>query len=484
MIRIFNFNLLKIYFWKTKLSVLTICSLVFSLSISAQVIVEETNYDLGEVDVNDGKFHDFKLTNASSTVIKIIDQDIPYGVGLKFSRKSIAPDSSILVRVKYTPKRKGEFNVDVPIWLSSNNEPISLTLKGKANSYDIEESLDPPDFTSAAVKNGNQILIKVIDRSTGEPIPGAFIDIIWDGVIYQRVKSNDKGMVSKRMKDDYYYFVASADGYSNEEKDYELSGEGGMLIIEMGEGTGEIIAMIDTPDVQEPAQALQDELPEDTTVIEDTTEAYVVEEPDTAIVEEEIVVTSEDLPEDRYSPNNIVFLIDVSVSMRGQGKLDLLKASMIELAGLLRPTDKVAIVTYSSQTNVVLHSTSASNHSEIIQVIKNLEAGGKTAGTKGIKRAYKVLNNNKIEGGNNQIFISTDGAFNLEKRDKKLLKIVKKNARKGNKISVIGIKNKKWTVPNMLEIANKGNGSYLHIESYDTAKSSLIEEVKKQSVRN
>jgi len=132
---------------------------------------------------------------------------------------------------------------------------------------------------------------------------------------------------------------------------------------------------------------------------------------------------------------------------------------------------------------VVLHSTSASNHSEIIQVIKNLEAGGKTAGTKGIKRAYKVLNNNKIEGGNNQIFISTDGAFNLEKRDKKLLKIVKKNAKKGNKISVIGIKNKKWTVPNMLEIANKGNGSYLHIESYDAAKSSLIEEVKKQSVR-
>lgn len=452
-------------------SLLSICD--------AQVIVDKTVYDLGEVEKEDDKYIDFKLTNASKATIEVLKTETPYGVGVKFSSKSLPPDSTIFVRIKYTPKRKGNFVADVPIWVSSNNKPIVLTIKGKAMSFNTREPIDPPDFstTTPTQQTEDELTIKVIERNTKQPVPNAKIDVIWDGVVYKTLYSNEQGIAKKSLKKDVYYIITTANAYGVTETDYDYSNGGQTtLIIELGPEAEKVIAEqpITLPDS---GQALQDEVPP----IKDTAIA-VIPEPE-VVTEDTVVITSEALPENRYALNNIVFLIDISVSMKQKGKLDLLKASMIELTNLLRDNDKVAIVTYSSKTKVQMKSTYASNKSEIIEVIKSLEASGSTDGAKGVKRAYKVLNKNHIKSGNNQIFISTDGAFNLEKKDKKLLKTVRKNARSGNKISVIGIKNPAWTVKNMKQIADTGNGNYLHIANYENAKSSLVEEVKQQAAK-
>ena len=469
----------------------------------SQIITDKSNYNFGEVRKEDKKFVDFKLTNASKNVIRILRTEEPYGTSVRFSSKSIPPDSSIVVRIKYTPKRKGDFSADVPIWVSSNNQPIVLSIKGEAITFDSKESLESPDFEKniSNEKESELLTIKVLESGTKKPIENAKVDIVWDGVIYKSFKSNPNGVISKSLKDDTYYIIASAEGYGTAETDIEFNADKRELIIELGENTGEIIAVV-PPVETEPevtktdttavttGQALQDEPPRKDTVaiainepvapIQDSLPKPV---PDPEPEPEKIVITSPDLPEDKYAPNNIVFLIDVSVSMKQGGKLDLLKASMIELTNLLRSSDKVAIVTYSSTTKLMLASTSASDKETIIEVIKNLKASGNTAGTRGVKKAYLVLDRNHMDNGNNQIFISTDGAFNLEKKDKKLPKIVKRNAKKGNKISVLGIKNKKWTVKNMKEIAKNGKGNYIHIENYENAKSSLVEEVRKQSIK-
>ena len=62
-----------------------------------------------------------------------------------------------------------------------------------------------------------------------------------------------------------------------------------------------------------------------------------------------------------------------------------------------------------------------------------------------------------------------------------MLATIRKNSKKGYKISVLGIKNEKWTVKNMKKIAEEGNGHYIHIRSYDDAKESLVKEIKFQS---
>ncbi len=435
-------------------SLLAICTI-----LSGQIIVDKTSYDLGDVRKEDGKFVDFKLTNASQEEIKILRSSVAYGTRVKFSGEKIAPDESVFVRIKYTPKRKGPFETNINVWVSSNNEPIMLTVVGKAITFDVNEDLECPDFTDNQDINDTEshLRIKVIDQGTKDPIEGAVVDILWDGLLYKSLITDAVGVSTQVLKRDYYYVLGTAEGYGRTETDIYLNDASGELIVELS--SGNILAFQDEP--EEP----------------DTVEYVEPEEP----VEEKPIVTSEEFPEDQFAPNNIVFLIDVSVSMRQRGKMDLLKAAMIEMTFLMRPIDKIAIVTYSSNAKLVMKSTSADKKQKIMDVIRSLEPAGATAGTKGIKKAYQVLEKNYVENGNNQIFISTDGAFNLQKKDKKLLTYVEKNSVKGYKLSVVGIKNDKWTVKNMKKLADEGNGNYLHLKNYKTAKEILVEEIREQS---
>ncbi|MCB0381695.1 MAG: hypothetical protein KDD24_10600, partial [Flavobacteriales bacterium] len=88
---------------------------------------------------------------------------------------------------------------------------------------------------------------------------------------------------------------------------------------------------------------------------------------------------------------------------------------------------------------------------------------------------------NFITDGNNQVIIATDGAFNLEKSDKTILNDVSANYKKGVAISVLGVKNEKWTISSMTAIAEAGGGNYLHIESFAQAQQVLMNEIKAKS---
>jgi len=452
-------------------TILIITSLIFCSSsfTHAQVVTDKTIHEFGDVRKEDPKYADFKLSNVSSINVKVLKYEIPYGVSIKFSNEIIEPDGSIMVRLKYTPKSKGNFEADVPIWFSSNSQPMILTIKGKAITFNINESLFVPDFNVMQEKIIDEtfdLKLKVIKKRDASPVVGATLDVIWDGVLFKNNKTNSLGEIEMSFVPDKYYLIVRADSLGIFESEFHIHKNVKEFVVELGpQGT---IAQVtaDSAEVYE-------------------TEIVEAEEKEVPIIQEEKKkIENPSFSNDVYLPNNIVFLIDVSVSMKHKGKMNLLKASMIELTDLLRSVDKVAIVTYSSNAEMALKSTSARNKQEIKNVIRNLEPKGSTSGQKGMKKAYQVLSANEIKGGNNQIFISTDGAFNLDTQDKGMLSIVKKNAKKGYKISVIGIKNEKWTVKNMKKIAAEGNGNYLQINNYQNAQKILVEEVKLQSRNN
>ena len=206
----------------------------------------------------------------------------------------------------------------------------------------------------------------------------------------------------------------------------------------------------------------------------------VEEEKPEPVLPEPVVVTSTILPEDQYTRNSIVFLVDVSQSMANKGKMDLLKASMLSLVEVLRPTDQVAFLTYASDAAVVLDMTSGDRKEALEKAIQELEAGGMTAGLIGFKGAFKMAKEHFIEGGNNQLIVATDGAFRNADRPK-LVKMVDKNQRKGVKTSVIGIRSTEFAGRTLTEIANEGSGSFIFVDDYDACKEALIREVQKQS---
>jgi Ca-activated chloride channel family protein len=126
-----------------------------------------------------------------------------------------------------------------------------------------------------------------------------------------------------------------------------------------------------------------------------------------------IGVKAKEIAGENLPASNFVFLIDVSGSMYGPTRLDLVKSSMKLLVNNLREKDKVAIVVYSGRAGEVLPSTSGADKQKIREALDNLTAGGSTAGGAGIKLAYEIAKKNFIEGGNNRIILCTDGDFNV-----------------------------------------------------------------------
>ncbi|MEJ6736139.1 MAG: VWA domain-containing protein [Flavobacteriales bacterium] len=436
-----------------RITVVVIFSLFFLSNLSAQVVFNTSHHNLGEINKNNKKYYDFTLTNAGKETATIVRLEEPYGVDVKFSKEEILPDSTIIVRIKYTPKKKGKFKKNIPIWISVNNEPITLTLEGEAKSFDINELLQCPDFKSIqqAKELKSELKIKVIDVHTKKPIKDAVVQIIWDGLNYKKLKTDKKGIITQNLKWDNYYFVVNAENYGTKEIDFKVDQENDYLEFELGEPTEEEIVAV-----------------KEDTLIEEV-----------VVIEPEDTVSTKDLPVNLFAPNNVVFCIDVSVSMKQEGRLDLLKASMIELLNGLRPIDKLAIVTYSSTVTTVLKSEYVTDKVTITELIKELTAGGYTAGGKGIKKAYQLARANKIEEGNNQVIVATDGGFILKGND--ILENIALNYKKGVVISVLGVKNKKTTVRSMSSIAKTGHGNYIHIESYYQAKKVLMDEIKNNS---
>lgn len=217
------------------------------------------------------------------------------------------------------------------------------------------------------------------------------------------------------------------------------------------------------------------------------------EEDETAMVEpepvEELEKPIKDAPEivngalstDVFKPNNIVFLIDKSTSMRQRDRMNTLKTSMLELLKYMRDVDRISLVTYSTTANVELTAIKGSEKEKIAETIFDLEADGLTAGGKGLDKAYEIAEAHFMEDGNNEIFIATDGAFNVGGKGSSLLPMVQKQSKKGIHLSVIGVKNGYVVEDDLKSLAKKGKGTFVKIKDNEETQEKILDVVKDHS---
>lgn len=177
-------------------------------------------------------------------------------------------------------------------------------------------------------------------------------------------------------------------------------------------------------------------------------------------------------------PNsNLVFLLDVSGSMSDYNKLPLLKSAFGMLINELRPEDRVAIVVYAGAAGLVLESTPGNEKEKILESIERLQAGGSTAGGEGLRLAYKIAEENFIEGGNNRIILATDGDFNVGvSSNAEMERLVETEREKGVFITVLGFGMGNYKDDKMEIIADKGNGNYAYIDNIQEARKVMVSE--------
>lgn len=177
-------------------------------------------------------------------------------------------------------------------------------------------------------------------------------------------------------------------------------------------------------------------------------------------------------------PSNLVFLLDVSGSMNAPNKLPLVVESMKMLSENLRGTDKVAIVVYAGAAGEVLPSTGGNQKMKINEALDRLQAGGSTAGGAGINLAYKIAEENYIQGGNNRIILCTDGDFNVgASSDAHLSDLIEQKRNKGVYLTVLGFGMGNYKDNKLELLADKGNGNYAYIDNLTEAKKFLVNEM-------
>ena len=188
-------------------------------------------------------------------------------------------------------------------------------------------------------------------------------------------------------------------------------------------------------------------------------------------------IKGREIPRGERPASNLVFLLDVSGSMRAPDKLPLLKEAFKLLAGQLDGRDTVTIAVYAGSSGLALPPTRGDQRSEILNAIDRLRSGGSTHGAAGIKLAYKMATKHFIKDGINRVILATDGDMNVGTSSKsELVDLVKHHAQSGVFLSVLGFGRGNLKDATMEAIANKGNGNYAYIDSVREARKVLSDQ--------
>ena len=444
--------------------------LFFSINIShSQLISWNNKVDFGIVNNTSQGYVDIPLKNNSTNLIFIFRLDVDKRFKVQYSNKKIAPDSTVFIRLSFSPTQKGYFKEQIPIHFSCYDQPEIMEFSGFTEEI-LAYNIACPSFRE--VNSTNHLAVdfstSIKDDISNETLSNYNITLIKDGLAVVEDYNQKKGSFKKRIPLGLYYVIAEKEGYKTYEKLCYVNSKNNALTIPL-------IPIKTIALVENSTTIIDNTLPVEKAIPQ--IDSFI------NIAEEEIILTNytKEFNEINYQPNNIVFLLDVSTSMKYNGKLELLKSSMQELTKMLRPIDKVTIIGYSSRASVILNTTSGENKDSITQKIIELKARGLTAGGKGLKLAYEKAKNEYIKNGNNQVIIATDGDFN--EGDENVNKLAKKVKKSGLIISVIGIKAKQIPEENMKALAKLGGGNYIAINSYENACKSLVNEIKINSFK-
>jgi len=503
-----------------------------------QVKFDRTSFDYGMVENWKNPAVSFKLTNTGNASLTILPLASTRDLEVKFPGHPIPQNESATIIITYYTEKTGPFHKKIPIYITTSNKPAYLTIKGNIISISEDAFIEcpticqncPPKSTSEPEESemGLKVIGKVLDNVTRRPIEGATVQLVKDEKPKYEVRTLRNGRFQGEVSKGSYTIKVSADGYSSksETKTFEklitnlvvkldpvglVASENEPVIpldptskrddedIHAKVGGEELVEKkieskkpTPSPKTDKNEELVEEKNePEKPTPSPKTEEKVILPNPPPADsrtqskVENEVPPDRiEELPLNEFNPNNVVFLIDVSLSMSKENKLDLLKASIKRMVAALRDIDRLAIITYRTKAQLVLPSMVADDKEFLYDMIDALEAKGLTLGINGLNRAYEVAKENLITPGNNQIVLATDGLFNSE--DEAAKKNIFTMARRqsyntGIILSVVGFGKDEQAILLMEKLAKYGKGNYIPVSTRENAEKALIEEIKANS---
>lgn len=466
--------------------ILSLLTLLLTGWLPAQIEFSAVKHDFGDLNAYSARHVDIILHNKGSKQEWVLSVKKPSEVVYITTKQIIEKDSSVVIRLQVNPGVKGRFAYDVSVFTSDRGEATLIKLTGNLKELDQNSMAGLtacPDFSSqpgGRNPNSFDLTVVTIDKQTREELSNSTVTLIQNGLAIWEKHTNKKGFIKEEATLGLSYFYATHEGYFPAELGAYVNFQRNYIVVEM-----EMDARY-CPPVKPPVDtniiATTDPEPEPEPVIIEIEERLetIETEFDSSIIAT-LPPSFTDLDRDNFDPQyfkpvNVVFVLDVSSSMKQVDKIELMKYSLYQLTDMLRPEDKIALVTYASDSRVLLPPTTGADKDAIKKEVAALEAFGYTAGGEGIKLGFREAKKAKIENGTNHVIIITDGAFNRDSEDYE--QVVKKYAKEDIHLSVVGIKNKDVHEEDMRRAARIGGGHYVPIHKLADAQHNLKQEIR------
>ena len=166
----------------------------------------------------------------------------------------------------------------------------------------------------------------------------------------------------------------------------------------------------------------------------------------------------------------LTFVIDTSGSMDQDNRLGLVKESLSILVEELDDDDRVAIVTYSDSSGIVLEPTRVRDRDRILDAIDSLETGGSTNLESGLIEGYDLARSAFNEDGINRVIIASDGVANAGITDvDELGRMIRRDADDGIDLVTVGYGMGNFNDVTMEQLADNGDGFYAYVDTIEEA---------------
>lgn len=450
-------------------------------SVHGQQSNSEDYLEYGDINAQSKRYIDLNIGNPANDKVYILRVEHSPEVTYRLTSDLIEPLSTVQLRIQVNPSKKGNFNYVLKLYMSDQANPVIYRLIGNVTEDlpDDNYLTKCPDFNAIPAKSTppSELTIITVDKVTKEPLSKSTVSIIHNGEPSGTWITGRLGKFKETLPPGFFYFVVSREGYLTKEAGIYVGPEVSEITIPLSQNPAYDPPVPTKEPEPEPIETAQELPPQE--ALEKLNEQMANESVDTTtqkVLPELVSIPTENFDGSYFKDVNVIFVLDISSSMKMGEKMNLMKYSLNQLVSKLRPQDKMGLVTYASSAEVFQVPTSGEHKAELQKSISNLKPIGMTAGGKGIKLGYKEVMKNYDPNKTNMVIIITDGAFNKDSEDYQ--KTVKKYAKDGVVFSVVGIQTREKDAKLMEEAAQFGNGRFVPIQKLADAHSNLMQEIR------
>jgi Ca-activated chloride channel family protein len=175
-------------------------------------------------------------------------------------------------------------------------------------------------------------------------------------------------------------------------------------------------------------------------------------------------------------PANLTFVVDTSGSMEGYN-MQMVHAGLGRLVDSLRPDDRVAIVSFSTEAALRLPMTPLTEKEAIRATIAELAPQDSTNVEAGLRLGYEQAQANLRPGVINRVILLSDGAANEGEENPEVLADQIAQAADDTQLVVVGVGRQTYDEVVLEQFADKGNGFYAYVDTIREAERLFVHDL-------